>query len=508
MSSTSTTHIRTASIATMSSTPDPSPQEEAPSQQISRKETFHQPEEWEAMRPIIRQLYIDDKKTLTEVSKALEVSYNFRATPKQYKNRFKQWGYWKNLSTRDANRLIQMKVSRDSLGKTSTFMRSGLKVDIDRIQKTIRRSKNRSPKFLAKVSSPETPEAEPEKAPTPILPSGIECRTPSPEPLPPAKDNLSIFDPHTQFDTPGFDYEFAKFEVDDNQPQLSQPLGVFSPGVAGELESFKNYQYHNPRIDIIWDCYSTALRKLALAQGRSQPSTEPDAGIQLFRYRNTLLAMLEPVISTEQLHWRELFLHNFAATFSERPEFPQFTQHVIQAIGAGYPRGGAATGCLNREIDIALEITGIHAQSFTRRFLEAKSTCRDATESQAPLLDEKVCATGTENTEDLSPSTASPEMPVTPPSSDHTEDGPQMHDLEAAAFAYHLGETDTAETGLRGIAAYDGRVSTRGQVLMRLAWYCLCYILRQSGRLEDAEGCLIQAFRLDQRAINVADRYW
>lgn len=80
MSSTSTTHIRTASIATMSSTPDPSPQEEAPSQQISRKETFHQPEEWEAMRPIIRQLYIDDKKTLTEVSKALEVSYNFRAT--------------------------------------------------------------------------------------------------------------------------------------------------------------------------------------------------------------------------------------------------------------------------------------------------------------------------------------------------------------------------------------------------------------------------------------------
>lgn len=392
-----------------------------------------------------------------------------------------------------------MKASRDSLGKTSTFVRSGLKVDIDRIQKTIRRSKNRSPKIPAKVSSPETPEAEPGQAPTPNLPSGIECRTPSPEPLlPPAKDSLAIFDPHNaQFDTPGFDYEFTKFEVNDIQPQLSHPLDAFSPSVVGELESFKSYQYHDPRIDVIWDCYSTALRKLALAQGRLQSSAEPDPGLQLFRYRNTLLAMLEPIISAEQLHWRELFLHNFSATFSERPEFPQFTQHVIQAIGAGSsPRGGSATDCLNREIDIALEITGIHAHSFTRRFLEAKSS-RDATEPQAPspLLDENVFATGTESTEALTPSTASPEMPVTPPSSDHTEDGPQMHDLEAATFAYHLGETDTAETSLRGIAAYDGRVSTRGQVLMRLAWYCLCYILRQSGRLEDAEGCMIKAVR-------------
>ncbi|ROV94954.1 hypothetical protein VMCG_08303 [Cytospora schulzeri] len=487
----------------MASTPDPLPQEEAPSsQQISRKETFHQPEEWEAMRPIIRQLYIDEKKTLAEVSQTLETSYNFRATPKQYKNRFKQWGYWKNLSTRDASRLIKLKASRDSLGKTSTFVRAGLKVDIDRIEKTIRRSKNRSPKILAKVRSPATPEAEPEEAATPNLPSGIECRTPSPEPPHQAKNELSLFDANsTHFDTPDFDYDFAKFEVNAIEPQPSNVLDVFSPSVAGQLEPLESYTYHDPRIDIIWDCYSTALRKLALAHGRLQPLADPDPDLQLFRYRNTLLSMLEPILSTEQFTLRELFLHNFSTTFSERTEFPQFAQHVIQAIGVGSPKSGAATNCLTQEIESALQITGIHAQSYTRQFLEARSG-RNFTNSQTSLSDDIIVSDGTESTQALSPSTASStsfsssslgiEMPLTPLGS---EGGPQMHDLETATFAYHLGEIDKAETSLRGIAAYDGRVSTKGQVLMRLAWYCLCYILRQSGRLEDAEGCLIQAVR-------------
>ncbi|KUI54710.1 hypothetical protein VP1G_02066 [Cytospora mali] len=482
----------------MASTTDPLLQQEPPPlQHIPRKETSHQPEQWEAMRPIIRRLYIDDKKTLAEVSQTLETSYNFRATPKQYKNRFKQWGYWKNLSTRDASRLIQMKASRDSMGKTSTFVRSGLKVDIDRIQKTIRRSRNRAQKTPAKANSPKTPEPEPEQTATPNLPSGIECRTPSPEP-PPNKDNFPIFDPHAQFGTPDFDYDFADFGADAIQPQLSNALDVFTPSVAGQLEHFENYPYHDPRNETIWDFYSTALRKLALAHTRLQSSAEPDPGLQLFRYRNTLLAILEPVISPEQLRLRELFLHNLSATFSDRAEFPQFAQHVTQAIGVGSPIGGGATDLLAHEIDTALQFTGIHAQSFTRRFLEAK-TGQNSTESQSPLSDDNIIATEPENSEALSPSTASSssglEMPVTPPGSDHTEDGPQMNDLEAATFAYRLGEITTAETSLRGITAYRGRVSVKGKVLMRLAWYCLCCILRQSGKTVDAEGCLIQAVR-------------
>lgn len=50
--------------------------------QISRKETNYKPapEEWEAVRLTIRQLYIDENKTLSEVSEILETLYSFRAS--------------------------------------------------------------------------------------------------------------------------------------------------------------------------------------------------------------------------------------------------------------------------------------------------------------------------------------------------------------------------------------------------------------------------------------------
>lgn len=443
--------------------------------------------------------------------------------PKQYKNRFKQWGYWKNLSTRDANRLFQLKATRDSIGKTSTFVRSGQTVDIDRIEKTIRRGKNRPPKTLVKARSRDNArKPDPKQAATLGLPSGIECRTPSPEPTP-TKDDLPIFDANAHFDTPDFEYDFATFGAGAIQPQLSHPLDTFTPSVTGQLEHFESYHYHDPRIEIIWDFYSTALRKLALAHGRPQSPVDTDPGLQLFRHRNALLAILEPIISTERLRLRELFLHNFSATFLDRPEFPHFAQHVIQAVGVGTPASPASpaspvssgtTDFLTQEIEAALEFTGIPTKSFTRRLLEARSGTN--TYSQSPLSDENIAATtgGPESSEALSPSTASSisssglEMPVTPPSSDHTEDGPQFFDLEAATFAYRLGESVAAETRLRGIATYEGTVSPKGQVLMRLAWYCLCCIHWQSGKTEDAESCLIQAVRGSTYFSETNDTEW
>lgn len=49
---------------------------------VSRKETNYKPspEEWEAVRLTIRQLYIDENKTLSEVSEILETLYSFRAS--------------------------------------------------------------------------------------------------------------------------------------------------------------------------------------------------------------------------------------------------------------------------------------------------------------------------------------------------------------------------------------------------------------------------------------------
>lgn len=49
---------------------------------LSRKETYYKPsaDEWEAVRLTIRQLYIDENKTLSEVSEILESVYSFRAS--------------------------------------------------------------------------------------------------------------------------------------------------------------------------------------------------------------------------------------------------------------------------------------------------------------------------------------------------------------------------------------------------------------------------------------------
>lgn len=49
---------------------------------VSRKETYYKPsaDEWEAVRLTIQQLYIDENKTLSEVSKILKMRYSFHAS--------------------------------------------------------------------------------------------------------------------------------------------------------------------------------------------------------------------------------------------------------------------------------------------------------------------------------------------------------------------------------------------------------------------------------------------
>lgn len=49
---------------------------------LSRKEAYYKPsaDEWEAVRLTIRQLYIDENKTLSEVSDILRSLYSFHAS--------------------------------------------------------------------------------------------------------------------------------------------------------------------------------------------------------------------------------------------------------------------------------------------------------------------------------------------------------------------------------------------------------------------------------------------
>lgn len=69
-------------MASTTTTSSPSEEPSANVQSPSRKETYYKPtpEEWESVRLIIRELYIDQNKTLSEVSDTLDTVYGFHAS--------------------------------------------------------------------------------------------------------------------------------------------------------------------------------------------------------------------------------------------------------------------------------------------------------------------------------------------------------------------------------------------------------------------------------------------
>lgn len=389
-----------------------------------------------------------------------------------------------------------MKATRDSIGKTSTFVRAGQKLDFDRVQKTIRRSKNRVPKSAAEEKPPKLGRAEP-ATPACNHPSRVECRTPSPEPLAP-EDDLDLLDSldsnGLRVDGTTLDNDFSNFGPQTFHAQLSDSLLPFSPSDAGQFEPFDTCHYEDPHVEMIWECYARAHHKLALKCEWLRTNDISDPVLRRFRRDNSLLAMLEPVVATNGRHiMRELFLANFVSTFLHRPEFTQFAQSVQQTIGQAFTDTEASPHHAT-VVERTLQRLGL--QTYTRRFIGTED--RDPTESP-PSSDENIPAPKTESTDGLSPDVDLPspvtEMPPTPPGCNDYDSGPDTGELEAAAFAYYLGEIDTAETRLRALTRYEGSLSTKGQVLMRLAWYCLSCVERASGRVEEANGSLMQAIR-------------
>ncbi|KAK0392494.1 hypothetical protein NLU13_1989 [Sarocladium strictum] len=53
--------------------------------------TDHTESEWEAMRPVITQLYLSDSKKLVQVMAIMESRYGFAATQQMYKKRLRKW---------------------------------------------------------------------------------------------------------------------------------------------------------------------------------------------------------------------------------------------------------------------------------------------------------------------------------------------------------------------------------------------------------------------------------
>ncbi|KAH8591371.1 hypothetical protein B0O99DRAFT_273489 [Bisporella sp. PMI_857] len=130
--------------------------------------------DWEKMKPLIKQLYVDEDKTLKDVTAIMAEKYNFRATKKMYASRFTKWGWDKNKKEEDMVFILQKTAERAREGKKTTFVVRGRVISEQEVRKYFARKGGRSSqkwKAERKMLSYR-----------PVTPPNVSYRTPSPIP--------------------------------------------------------------------------------------------------------------------------------------------------------------------------------------------------------------------------------------------------------------------------------------------------------------------------------------
>ncbi|TDZ54639.1 hypothetical protein CTRI78_v006198 [Colletotrichum trifolii] len=128
---------------------------------------------WETKRPIITRLYQEEKKSLKEVMEIMERDYHFVATVKMYKSRIWKWGLDKKLKGDEVLAIMLLKRDRDALKRPTEYRIRGQLVDLDNINRYLKRN----PSLMAKFRAGQTPSVQ--------TALEVTCRTPSPPPSPP-----------------------------------------------------------------------------------------------------------------------------------------------------------------------------------------------------------------------------------------------------------------------------------------------------------------------------------
>ncbi|KAI1812445.1 Clr5 domain-containing protein [Poronia punctata] len=87
------------------------PENEEAAQEGAEPNKQHTQEEWDAIKPILRKLYMEEDRPLKLVMRTLEQDYDFYATMRMYKIRFRRWG-WRKNRTRDHQRTLVLSGNR------------------------------------------------------------------------------------------------------------------------------------------------------------------------------------------------------------------------------------------------------------------------------------------------------------------------------------------------------------------------------------------------------------
>ncbi|KAM3069420.1 hypothetical protein ACMFMG_005526 [Clarireedia jacksonii] len=117
----------------------------------------HRNLDWKAQKETIRSLYMDEDKTLKDTMDIMKNAHYFDATHKQYKNKFKEWGWQKNLPSETARFMTEKaKRRRQTENKETVFSFGGKVWKNDHIERRAARAKKKASleDDLEEVSTP------------------------------------------------------------------------------------------------------------------------------------------------------------------------------------------------------------------------------------------------------------------------------------------------------------------------------------------------------------------
>ncbi|KAH8694492.1 hypothetical protein BGZ61DRAFT_588458 [Ilyonectria robusta] len=98
--------------------------------------------DWERHEAVLRSLYIDKNKSLADTMKIMEQQHSFNASQKLYKEKFKEWGWQKNLPVKYAQFMTEKAKKRMREDEKETiFMYGGQSWTKERAEKSASRAK-------------------------------------------------------------------------------------------------------------------------------------------------------------------------------------------------------------------------------------------------------------------------------------------------------------------------------------------------------------------------------
>ncbi|KAL8713832.1 MAG: hypothetical protein Q9225_006682 [Loekoesia sp. 1 TL-2023] len=126
--------------------------------------------DWNAYKDTIKELYIDQNKSLPETMEAMNERYSFNASQKLYKTKFKEWNWQKNLPTDTALKMAEKaKRRKREEGKDTVFSFGGRVWEDHRVENTLARTKK--PKVTIDLTDVPIPEGVSYKTPKALVES-------------------------------------------------------------------------------------------------------------------------------------------------------------------------------------------------------------------------------------------------------------------------------------------------------------------------------------------------